>query len=66
MDITILTGLISNLGFPIVACVFMAWYCTKQIQKQHDTISELTKVVQANTTAIINLTRSLMDNEKED
>lgn len=60
MDIT---NLISNLGFPIAACIAMGWYVNnitqkftielKEIRKEHsEEIEEITKIVAKNTTAL--------------
>lgn len=60
MDVT---NLISNLGFPIAACIAMGWYVNnithkftvelKEIRKEHsDEITEITKIVAKNTTAV--------------
>ena len=54
--------IISSLGFPIVAAVYMAWYVNKLNDKNDKRIEELAKIIDGNTRAIEKLTRKL---EKE-
>lgn len=45
MEIETITSVIGSLGFPIVACCFMGWYCVKlneTLQELSLTIKELT------------------------
>lgn len=45
MDIQTISQLIGSLGFPIIACCFMGWYCVKlneTLQELSLTIKELT------------------------
>lgn len=65
--------MITSVGFPIVACIFMGWYVKYQtdnyrnevrdMQKEHkDEISKLSEVLQNNTLAI----QKLCDKLEED
>lgn len=58
-------SLISNVGFPIASCIAMGVFVVKQLEKQNDTVNELTKVVQENTNAILKLTDKLATDNKE-
>lgn len=42
MDITTITTLISSFGFPIVACLGMAWYVKYQTDENKKEIKEMT------------------------
>lgn len=45
MEIETITSIVGSLGFPIVACCFMGWYCVKlneTLQELSLTIKELT------------------------
>lgn len=71
MDIVL--QMITSVGFPIVACIFMGWYVKYQtdnyrnelrdMQKEHkEEISKLSEVLQNNTLAI----QKLCDKLEED
>lgn len=52
MDIASITSMISSVGFPIVACIFMA-YMIKDITEKHENeMSSMRESLNANTTAI--------------
>lgn len=46
MEIETITSIIGSLGFPIVACCFMGWYCVKL----NDTLQELSLTIKELTT----------------
>lgn len=46
MEIETITSVIGSLGFPIVACCFMGWYCVKL----NDTLRELSMTIKELTT----------------
>lgn len=59
MDITAVTQLISNLGFPIAVCCIMFWYVYK-VQKSHsEEIITLTTAIENNTIALTRLESKL-------
>lgn len=59
MDITAVTQLISNLGFPIAVCGVMFWY-VYNVQKSHsEEITTLTKAIENNTIALTQLESKL-------
>lgn len=58
-DINVITSLIDNVGFPIVACVFMAIYVTKQNKAHKEELSKMTDAVNAVKVAITALTEKL-------
>jgi hypothetical protein len=41
MDWNSIVSLISTVGFPIVACIFMAWYVKDNTEKQREETREL-------------------------
>ena len=43
MDLTAIMQAISSLGFPIVACIAIAWYFNKVNENYRNDIKELTK-----------------------
>lgn len=45
MDVQTITQLISNVGFPIAVCVYMAW-------DRHNTQKEMTQALDNNTIAL--------------
>lgn len=45
MELDTITALIGSLGFPIAACVFLAWFMTSQLK-------EFRKSIEANTEAV--------------
>lgn len=45
MELDTITTLIGSLGFPIAACVFLAWFMTSQLK-------EFRKSIEANTEAV--------------
>ena len=49
-----ITQMISNVGFPIVACVFMAWFI-------NNTLKDFTNTMKENTTMISKLCDKLDD-----
>lgn len=66
MDVSTIVSLISSLGFPIIACIYMARWVSKQMDSyradikelQEDHKSEISKVTEAlnnNTKALIEL-----------
>ena len=42
MDVATITSLISSFGFPIVACLAMAWYVKYQTDENKKEIKEIT------------------------
>lgn len=43
MDATTITTLIGSFGFPIVACMVMAWYVKYQMDENNKQIKEMTE-----------------------
>ena len=62
MDVTGTTQLIGSLGFPIVACVGLAWYFVKQQQQNNATISKLSEALNNNTIALTKLSERIDNN----
>lgn len=58
-DINVITSLIDNVGFPIVACGFMAVYLVKQNKAHKEELSKMTEAVNAVKVAIIALTEKI-------
>lgn len=60
-DIQVITGVISNLGFPIAVCVFLGWYLIKSNQNHRDETKELQKAI-SDLTIVITELRDAMRN----
>lgn len=76
MDATAVVSLIGSLGFPIVACIYMARYVNKQmdgyredikeIQKEHkEEIGKVTEALDNNTRALQELSIYIKGEEKQ-
>lgn len=74
MDLTTIMSAISSLGFPIVACIAIAWYFNKVNENYRNDIKEinnqnreqldkLTEAISNNTVAVARLVEKL---DKED
>jgi len=61
MDITVITSLISSVGFPIVACCVMAWYVKYQTDAHKEEITELKKSIDSNTSVMQKLLDKMGD-----
>lgn len=77
MDVSTIVSLISSLGFPIVACIYMANYTRKQIdvyradikelQAEHKAeISKVTDALDNNTRALIELSAYIKEGKRHD
>ena len=75
MDLTTIMSAISSLGFPIVACIAIAWYFNKvnenyrndikEINSQNrDQLDKLTEAISNNTVAVARLVEKLDKEEK--
>lgn len=51
--------LVSTVGFPIVACGYMAWRSVKDNNAHKDEVDKLSDVIEANTLAIQHMTDTL-------
>lgn len=61
MDAQSVTTLISSVGFPIVACIYLIWTHGKEKDKDNETIETMRKTVENNTIAIVKLCERLGD-----
>lgn len=59
MDVNTLTTLISSLGFPIVACIYMAVTQQKSEERHSKEVDELRKAVNNNTNVMVKLCTKL-------
>lgn len=66
MDITVITQLISTVGFPIFMVIYMLWYSNKTNARHSEEIGELRKVVEQNTLTVQRLVDKLDVFAKED
>ena len=55
MDITEVTQIISNVGFPIGMCLLVFYYMAKETEHLRNTLEENTKVLSELTTLIKNV-----------
>ena len=60
MDANTVITAISTLGFPIVACVALFWYMTKQQENHRQEMAGLEKSLNENTTILMQL-KEVMD-----
>ena len=74
MDVTAIMQAISSLGFPIVACIAIAWYFNKVnenyrqdikelTQQQQTQLDKLTEAITANTVVVTRLVDKLNKEE---
>lgn len=59
MDIDAITQIISSVGFPIALCVYMIYTMQKQSENHKAEIDELSKTIENNTIAIIQLVEKI-------
>lgn len=52
MDVNVITGLIANLGFPVVMCVLFFYRMNQQDDKYNDTIQSMKISLDLNTQTI--------------
>lgn len=50
---------ISTVGFPIVACMAMGWFCVKVLDKMDETVDKMTVQISLNTKAVESLVQHL-------
>lgn len=55
MDLNVISGLISSLGFPIVACCYMAWSNEKNSQRHQEEARNTIEAINNNTLALTKL-----------
>lgn len=66
MDWNVITQLISSIGFPILACVYMFKYMNKQSETHKEEIDKLSTAVNNNTIIITKLYERLGGNSDEE
>lgn len=59
MDVSSIAQIISSLGFPIAAAIYMAWLNQRQSLRHSEEIGELRKVVEQNTLTVQRLVDKL-------
>lgn len=57
--ISTITGVISNLGFPIAMVLIMAWYVNKQATDHKEEVSKMTDAINNNTLALSRILEKL-------
>lgn len=55
MDVGTITSMIGSLGFPIVACIYMAYVNAKQTEAHKEEMSKMTEAVNELKVAITSL-----------
>ena len=66
MDFSSITTLVSSVGFPIAACVYLIWTHGKERDKDNEAIENMRKTVENNTIALVKLCERLgVDHGKE-
>ena len=64
MDMNALASLVGRLGFPIVACFYMAWNHEKESQRHNEETMKTVEAINNNTVALTKLAERL-DNTEE-
>lgn len=59
MDVQTIAQLITSIGFPIVACCFMAWYCNKITEENNERVDRLNE---AHKEEIAQITEAITNN----
>lgn len=59
MDISAISNVIGTLGFPIAACIYMAYVNSKQTEAHKEEMSKMTEAVNELKNAISSLTDKL-------
>lgn len=59
MDINAITSLIGSLGFPIVACCYMAWSNEKESKRHQEEMTSTVQAINNNTLALTKLTERM-------
>lgn len=59
MDVSTITGLISNVGFPIFACCALGWYCWYTSKTHAQETKDMTAAINRNTDVIMSLINKL-------
>lgn len=58
MDITVITQLLQNFGFPVVACIAMFYMVQKVNQQHNEETQKLSSVIEENTKVLESLKTS--------
>ena len=59
MDVGVITSMIGSLGFPIVACIYMAYVNAKQTEAHKEEMAKITEAVNDLKVAITSLVDKL-------
>ena len=59
MDVTSISDLIQNIGFPIAVCVAMFWYINKKDDEHREEVAGLRDSLDKNTEAVTRLLEHL-------
>lgn len=63
MDIATLTTLIGSLGFPIVCCIALFWYMTKNMEQHKEEMNKMSEAINNNTNVMNQLIAELRKEE---
>ena len=66
MDVTAITTLITNVGFPITICLWMMWYNKYQDDQHKEEINKLSEAINNNTIVMTKLLDKLGGDIKND
>lgn len=66
MDITTLTQVIANLGFPIAACAAMFWKLNTDDKRHQEEVEKLSEAVNNNTLIVQELLMTLKEEVKHE
>lgn len=59
MDTGSIVDLIQNVGFPVAACIYLAWRAQLESKQHKEEVDKLSSVIESNTLAIQHLTDSM-------
>lgn len=65
MEYDAIVQMISSVGFPIGACIFMFWYLHKEKDNHKEEVMQLTNVINQNTQILMSLKQLLEDKLNE-
>jgi len=65
MDVSTVTQIITNLGFPVAVCCILFWYAYKIQQTHKEEIDALTRAIENNTIALTRLESKLEEKQHE-
>ena len=66
MDVSIVTQIVSSVGFPIACCIFLFWNQNKQEERHKDEVEKLRASLDNNTKVMNKILKKLKIDDEED